>query len=296
MSKHLPSLNALRVFVAVARSGGVSRAAEGLNLTHSAVSHQIRSLQSELGVTLFEKSGRGLMLTEQARAYVQRIESAFKEIEEATLDVTTHNRHRLRISTIPSFAARWLLPRLGDFIATCPDVDVEVQSSHRAADVKGGEVDIGIRFDTGPHPGLYSERLMRDWLFPVCSPEFAKKYALCDASGIDGVPLMHSEREPWSSWFPAAGIVADEPEHGILFNDSALMLQAAAAGQGLCLARQSIVYDELQSGRLVRPFSTYVESPFSYFFVCRREKLAAPPIAAFRTWIVRQIKNIPLLD
>ena len=296
MSKRLPSLNALRVFVAVARSGGVSRAAEELHVTHSAVSHQIRSLQSELGVTLFEKSGRGLMLTEQARAYVQRIESAFKEIEEATLDVTTHNRHRLRISTIPSFAARWLLPRLGDFIATCPDVDVEVQSSHRAADVKGGEVDIGIRFDTGPHPGLYSERLMRDWLFPVCSPEFAKKYALCDASGIDGVPLMHSEREPWSSWFPAAGIVADEPEHGILFNDSALMLQAAAAGQGLCLARQSIVYDELQSGRLVRPFSTYVESPFSYFFVCRREKLAAPPIAAFRTWIVRQIKNIPLLD
>ncbi len=296
MSKRLPSLNALRVFVAVARSGGVSRAAEELNLTHSAVSHQIRSLQSELGVTLFEKSGRGLMLTEQARAYVQRIESAFKEIEEATLDVTTHNRHRLRISTIPSFAARWLLPRLGDFIATCPDVDVEVQSSHRAADVKGGEVDIGIRFDTGPHPGLYSERLMRDWLFPVCSPEFAKKYALCDTSGIDGVPLMHSEREPWSSWFPAAGIVADEPEHGILFNDSALMLQAAAAGQGLCPARQSIVYDELQSGRLVRPFSTYVESPFSYFFVCRREKLAAPPIAAFRTWIFRQIKNIPLLD
>ncbi len=296
MSKRLPSLNALRVFVAVARCGGVSRAAEELNLTHSAVSHQIRSLQSELGITLFEKSGRGLLLTEQARSYVQRIESAFKEIEEATLEVTTHNRHRLRISTIPSFAARWLLPRLGDFIATCPDVDVEVQSSHRAADVKGGEVDIGIRFDTGPHPGLYSERLMRDWLFPVCSPEFAKKYALCDASGIDGVPLMHSEREPWSSWFPAAGIVADEPEHGILFNDSALMLQAAAAGQGLCLARQSIVYDELQSGKLVRPFSTYVESPFSYFFVCRREKLASPPIAAFRAWIVRQIKNIPLLD
>lgn len=296
MSKRLPSLNALRVFVAVARCGGVSRAAEELNLTHSAVSHQIRALQSELGITLFEKSGRGLLLTEQARVYVQRIESAFKEIEEATLEVTTHNRHRLRISTIPSFAARWLLPRLGDFIATCPDVDVEVQSSHRAADVKGGEVDIGIRFDTGPHPGLYSERLMRDWLFPVCSPEFAKKYALCDTSGIDGVPLMHSEREPWSSWFPAAGIVADEPEHGILFNDSALMLQAAAAGQGLCLARQSIVYDELQSGRLVRPFSTYVESPFSYFFVCRREKLATPPIAAFRTWIFRQIKNIPLLD
>ena len=296
MSKRLPSLNALRVFVAVARSGGVSRAAEELNLTHSAVSHQIRALQSELGIALFEKQGRGLALTEQARAYVLRIEAAFKEIEDATQDVSSHNRHRLRINTIPSFAARWLLPRLGDFIATCPDVDVEVQSSHRPADIKRSEVDIGIRFGTGPYPGLYSERLMRDWLFPVCSPEFAQKYALGDASGIDGVPLMHSEREPWSSWFPAAGIVADEPEHGILFNDSALMLQAAAAGQGLCLARQSIVYDDLQSGKLVRPFSTYVESPFSYFFVCRRDKLGSPPIDAFRTWIVHQLKGIPTLD
>ena len=293
MSKRLPSLNALRVFVAVARSGGVSRAAEELNLTHSAVSHQIRSLQSELGVTLFEKSGRGLMLTEQARAYVQRIESAFKEIEEATLDVTTHNRHRLRISTIPSFAARWLLPRLGDFIATCPDVDVEVQSSHRAADVKGGEVDIGIRFDTGPHPGLYSERLMRDWLFPVCSPEFAKKYALCYASGIDGVPLMHSEREPWSSWFPAAGIVADEPEHGILFNDSALMLQAAVTGQGLGLARQTIAGDEIRAGLLVRPFRALAESPHSYFFVCRKDKLETPAVVKFRDWIFKQAAEFP---
>ena len=154
MSKRLPSLNALRVFVAVARSGGVSRAAEELNLTHSAVSHQIRSLQSELGITLFEKHGRGLMLTEQARDYVRRIESAFKEIEDATLDVSSHNRHRLRINTIPSFAARRLLPRLGDFIATCPDVDVEVQSSHRPADIKRGEVGNGIPSGSGADPGL----------------------------------------------------------------------------------------------------------------------------------------------
>ena len=294
MSKRLPSLNALRVFVAVARSGGVSRAAEELNLTHSAVSHQIRSLQSELGVTLFEKSGRGLMLTEQARAYVQRIESAFKEIEEATLDVTTHNRHRLRISTIPSFAARWLLPRLGDFIATCPDVDVEVQSSHRAADVKGGEVDIGIRFDTGPHPGLYSERLMRDWLFPVCSPEFARRHDLADPPSIAGLPLLHSDNEPWSWWFPAAGIVAEEPEPGLVFSDSALMLQAASAGRGLGLARQTIAWDALRAGLLVRPFSALAESPHAYYFVCRKEKLDSAPMAKFRQWIFDRAAEFPV--
>ena len=289
-------LNALRIFIAVTRYGGVSRAAEALNLTHSAVSHQIRALQEELGVTLFEKRGRGLALASEALSYAARIDAAFSEIEQATRELAAGRGTRLRISTIPSFAARWLMPRFGDFIASCPEIDVEVESSLRVADIKGGEIDIAIRFGSGHYPGLHTELLMRDWLFPVCSPEFAHAHHLGEPASIDGLPLLHSDNEPWSWWFAAAGIVAEEPEHGLMFSDSALMLQAAAAGQGLCLARQSIVYDELQSGRLVRPFSTYVESPFSYFFVCRREKLAAPPIAAFRTWIVRQIKNIPLLD
>lgn len=295
MSKRLPSLNALRIFVAVARHGGVSRAAEALHLTHSAVSHQIRSLQDELGIELFERLGRGLAPTDAAKVYMSRVESAFGQIEDATHELTSANHNRLRICTIPSFAARWLLPRLGDFIASCPDVDVEVQSSSREPDIKGGEIDVAVRFGTGPHPGLFSELLMRDWLFPVCSPAFAKQYGLGDNSGIDGVPLLHSELEPWTIWFPAAGIVADEPEHGILFNDSALMLQAAAAGQGLCLARQSIVHDDLESGRLVRPFSAYVESPFVYHFVCRKEKLGTPSIAAFKSWIERQIEAFPTL-
>ena len=296
MSRTLPSLNALRVFVVVARHGSVSLAAEALHLTHSAVSHQIRALQDELAIELFERRGRGIALTDAGKGYVARVEAAFEAIEEATEDLTSANHSRLRITTIPSFAARWLLPRLGEFIASCPGVDVEVQSSAREADIKSGEADVAIRFGTGLAPGVHCELLMRDWLFPVCAPLFAERYHLSDQSGIAGVPLMHSEREPWSSWFPAAGIEADEPEHGILFNDSALMLQAAAAGQGLCLARQSIAFDDLQSGRLVRPFSAFVESPFAYYFVCRREKLESPSIRQFRQWIKAEIAAFPVLN
>ena len=294
MLKRLPSLNALRAFVAVARQGGVSRAAESLNLTHSAVSHQIRALQEELGVTLFEKAGRGLTLTGEGSRFADRIEAAFSEIEDATHELSTSRHQRLRISTIPSFAACWLLPRLGDFISSCPDIDVNVSSTDKLSDIRGGDVDVCIPFGTGPYPGLFSELLLRDWLFPVCSPAFARQYALHDNGWSDTIPLMHSYLEPWSLWFPAAGITAREPEHGIMFDNSALMLQAAIKGQGLGLARHSLAHDDLVAGRLVRPFSAYVESPMSYYFLCRSDKLNTRPIARFREWIERQIAAFPI--
>lgn len=296
MSRRLPSLNALRAFVAVARHGGVSRAADALNLTHSAVSHQIRALQEELGITLFNKSGRGLSLTGEGSNFAARVEAAFAEIEDAAHELSASTHKRLRISTIPSFAACWLLPRLGDFISSCPDIDVDVQSTDKLADLKGGEVDVCIHFGTGPYPGLFSELLLRDWLFPVCSPEFAKHYNLRDHAWFDGVPLMHSYLEPWSLWFEAAGITAREPERGITFDNSALLLQAAMAGQGLGLARHSLTYDDILTGRLVRPFSDYVDSPLSYFFLCRKDKIDTTPVARFRAWIERQIAAFPRFD
>ena len=296
MSLHPLPFNALRTFIAVARYGGVSRAAEALHLTHSAVSHQIRALQEELGVTLFEKRGRGLVLASEAFAFASRVEAAFNEIEVATRELAARRRTRLRISTIPSFAARWLLPRLGDFISSCPEVDVEVESSPRVADIKGGEIDIAIRFGSGHYPGLHTELLLRDWLFPVCSPEFARSHNLADPPSIDDLPLLHSDKEPWSWWFPTAGIVAEEPERGLMFSDSALMLQAATSGQGLGLARQTIASDAIRAGLLVRPFRALAESPHSYFFVCRKEKLDSLPVAKFREWIVGQAATFPAPD
>lgn len=186
-----------------------------------------------------------------------------------------------------------MLPRLGDFISSCPDIDVNVSPTDKLSDIKGGEVDVCIRFGNGPYPGLFSELLLRDWLFPVCSPSFAEQYALHDHAWPDDIPLMHSYLEPWSLWFPAAGISAREPAHGIMFDNSALMLQAAIKGQGLGLARHSLAHDELSSGRLIRPFSAYVESPMSYFFMCRLDKLETRPISRFRTWIAQQVADFP---
>lgn len=293
MSKRLPSLNALRAFVAVAHHGGVSRAAEALNLTHSAVSHQIRSLQEELGVTLFDKAGRGLSLTREGGRFAARVEAAFAEIEDAAHEIGASTHKRLRIGTISSFAACWLLPRIGDFISSCPDIDVHVQSTNTPTEFKTGESDVWIGFGAGPFPGLFSELLLRDWLFPVCSPEFARQYKLHDHAWTDSVPLMHSSYEPWSLWFAAAGIVAKEPEHGIMFDNSALILQAASKGQGLGLVRHSLAYDDLVAGRLVRPFSAYVDSPMSYYFLCRTDKLDTAPVTLFRQWIKHQIADFP---
>lgn len=293
MSKRLPSLKALRAFVAVAHHGGVSRAAEALNLTHSAVSHQIRSLQEELGVTLFDKAGRGLNLTREGGRFAARVEAAFAEIEDAAHELGNNTHKRLRIGTISSFSACWLLPRIGDFISSCPDIDVHVQSTNKPTEFKTGEADVSIGFGAGPFPGLFSELLLRDWLFPVCSPEFARQYNLHDHAWTDSVPLMHSSYEPWSLWFAAAGIVAKEPEHGIMFDNSALILQAASKGQGLGLVRYSLAYDDLVAGRLVRPFSAYVDSPMSYFFLCRMDKLDTAPVTLFRQWIKHQIADFP---
>ena len=293
MSKTLPSLIAPRAFIAAARHGGVSRAAEALNLTHSAVSHQIRALQEELGVTLFEKVGRGLALTAEGSRFAARVEAAFAEIEDAAREIGAHTHQRLRINTISSFAACWLLPRLGDFIASCPDIDVDVQSTNKPTDQKTGDADVWIGFGTGPYPGLFCELLLRDWLFPVCSPAFARQYGLQGNAWINGVPLMHSSYEPRSLWFAAAGITAKEPEHGIMFDNSALILQAAAKGQGLGLVRHSLAHDDLVAGRLVRPFSAYVESPMSYFFLCRGDKLETRPVSRFRAWIKGEIAAFP---
>ena len=293
MSKRLPSLNALRAFVAVARHGGVSRASQALNLTHSAVSHQIRALQEELGVKLFDKAGRGLILTSDGNRFAARVEAAFNDIENAAAELSASSHKRLRIGTISSFAACWLLPRLGDFISSCPDIDVDVQSTNNPSDLTIGDADVWIAFGTGPFPGLFSELLLRDWLFPVCSPEFAERYQLHDHSWNDNIPLMHSSYEPWSLWFAAAGITAREPQRGIMFDNSALILQAAIKGQGLGLVRHSLAHDDIVAGRLVRPFSACADSPMSYYFLCRTEKLGTPPVTRFRQWIEQQFASFP---
>ena len=290
-------LNALRTLVAVVRHGGVSRAAESLHLTHGAVSHQIHGVQESLNVTLFEKRGRNLVPTREAATYIARIEAALTEIDQATAALLdAHSTPRLRIGTTPSFAARWLLPRLGDFIAANPGRDIEVESSSRLSNLQDGEVDVAIRFGAGDYPGLHSELLMHDRIFPVCSPEFATRHQLADPPNLAGVSLLHADGEPWSWWLPSAGITASQTAGGAFFSDSSLMLQAAIAGQGLGLARASVARDAIDAGLLIRPFTASAETPHSYYFVCRKDKVDTPTVISFRRWLEAQIADFETGD
>ena len=290
MSDNSPPHHALRALISVVRHGGVTQAARKLHLTQGAVSHQIQGVQSTLGVTLFEKRGRNLVPTHEALAYVARIEAAFLEIERANQILReSHLTARLRITTTPSFAAHWLLPRLGNFVASNPTIDIRVDSSSRLVDFNDGEIDVAIRFGAGNYPGLFCELLMRDCIFPVCTPDFAQQNRLSDPPVFEGVTFLRADGEPWSWWFPAAGIVAEEPTRGLVFSDSSLMLQAAVDGQGIGLARQSVAYEAIASGKLIRPFSAYAETPHSYYFVCRKEMADIPSVIRFRKWLDSQI-------
>lgn len=267
-------------------------AAEQLHLTHGAVSHQLRQLQDYLEVGLFEPAGRGIKLTTAGAAYAAEIARALAQIDKATDKLAAaRDYRRLRVSAMPSFAARWLLPRLGHFISAHRDIDVEVQSSLRLADIKGGEADVALRYGRGRYPGLASALLMKDWHYPVCSPGFAERHALTRPEQLIGLPLLHSDNEPWQPWLRAAGVDVDEPQHGAVFDDSSLMLMAAVAGQGVALARHTLAIDDLAGARLLRPFAVSVATPYAYYFVCRLAEEELGAVAAFRQWLFREAES-----
>ncbi len=291
MSDHrrTPALGSLRVFVAAARSQSVTGAAAALHLTHGAVSHQLRQLQDHLGIALFERHGRGLRLTAHGAAYAEELARAFADIDQATDRLLASRVYRrLRVSCMPSFAARWLLPRLGNFIARHPECDVEVQSSARLADIKGGEADVALRFGHGRYPGLNCRLLMKDWYYPVCSPDFHRRHELNSPAQLITLPLLRSPDEHWLPWFSAAGLVIDEPQRGAIFDDSSLMLMAAASGQGVALARHTLAVDDLANGRLLRLFTTIIESPLAYYFLSRPADEEQPAVVSFRDWLFQE--------
>ncbi len=284
-----PPLNALRIFVAAARSESVTRAAAQLHLTHGAVSHQLKLLQDQLGVALFARHGRGLRLTARGAAYAEQVARALQDIADATETLTaSDDPRRLRVSSMPSFAARWLLPRLGAFISRHPDLDVDVQSTSRLADIKGGEADVALRFGSGRYPGLSCQLLLKDWYYPVCSPAFAARHELSDPTQLAGLPLLRSDDEYWKAWFTAAGLAGDEPPAKLAFDDSSLLIQAASTGQGVAMARHTLAADDLAAGRLIRPFPLAIESPNLYYFICRIGDEQQPAIVAFREWIFEE--------
>ncbi|WDD95472.1 transcriptional regulator GcvA [Burkholderia sp. FERM BP-3421] len=294
--RQLPALNALRVFEAAARHGSFSRAADELFVTHGAVSHQVRALESDLGTPLFLRHGRRLQLTEAGSRYAQQVRTALIMLADATRDVRASDRERrLVVSMLSSFAARWLTPRIGPFIERHPEIDLELQSTNVLTDFSRDDVDAVIRFGTGDYPGLYVEPLLEEAFFPVCAPTLNGGVLPRTPADLPRYALLRSNDELWRPWFDAAGLdTLTEPRRGVLYQDSSNLLQAAIDGQGIALVRRSLAIHELALGRIVRLFDIDGPSPWHYFLVCPEPMLRTARVQAFRRWLLEEIARFKL--
>jgi len=281
-------MQALRAFEAAARRQSLTRAAETLSLTHGAISHQIKELEAALNVRLIERAGRGIRLTEEGERLAARLRGALAEIEDALREASQRsNPRQLRVSVTPSFAARWLLPRLGRFIAQHKDVDLDVRSNMALVDFRRDDADVAIRHGLGNWPDVKAEYLMSDTFFPVCSPRLAARPTR--PQDLARFTLLRSDDETWKPWFDAVGLDWAEPARGPIFNDSSLMLQAAAEGQGIALARSTLVGNDLRNGLLVRLFDIDVPGPRKFYLVYPPRLAASPKLALFRAWLLAEI-------
>ncbi len=292
MSRRLPPLTALRAFEAAARHLSFTRAAAELHVTQAAISHQIKALESFLGVKLFHRQSRSLRLTSQGQDYLPAVNKAFDAIAEATRRLLAHDaRGTLTVSVLPSFAARWLVTRLGRFRERYPEISLRVAPSAELVDFSRDEVDVGIRFGAGRYAGLFSCRLLTEDLFPVCSPQLLENAdpPLREPRDLEHFTLLHDDSYgDWRTWLLAAGVDNVDATRGTIYHDAGMLLQAAVAGQGIAIARGVLAADYLKEGRLIRPFELSLPSDYAYYFVCPRGSVEDPKVKAFRDWLLSE--------
>ena len=291
MTARLPSLNGLRAFEAAARHLSFTRAASELNVTQTAISHQIRRLEQELGVRLFVRQNRALDLTAEARDYLPGIRAAFNDLRLATDRLLRRDDdHVLTISTLASLAAKWLLPRLGRFQEAHPGIDVRITTSTALVDFRTGDVDAAIRYGRGHWPGLRADWLMADELFPVCSPALLTgDKPLRRPQDLAGHTLLHTSGgydDDWRLWLTAAGLPSTISKlPGLTFDLILLTVQAAIDGAGLAMGRTSYVEADITKGRLVVPFTIALPADAGFYLVSPDGRADPPKLAAFRAWL-----------
>ena len=285
----IPPLQTLQAFESAARHQNYTRAAEELALTPSAISHHIATLEGRANARLFRRDGSRMVPTEAGHLLVGKVRQALKLLERnfARPQVSVHTT--LTLSVLPSFASRWLVPRLAGFIAEFPQIDLLIHANLNLADLGRGEADCAVRFGPGGWPELQQEFLFGDARFPVCSPRYNGGALPQRPEDLGQHALLRNPWMPWEPWFDAAGLSLSEPSRGPSFNDAAIMLDAAEAGVGIALTRRSLVEDALREGRLVRLFEPAVPDPHSYYFVWRADHPRLEAILALREWLRDQI-------
>jgi LysR family glycine cleavage system transcriptional activator len=294
MVARLPSLNGLRAFESAARHMSFTQAAQELNVTQTAISHQIRRLEAELGVSLFLRLKDGLTLTEAGQAYLPGIRSAFHELRYSTEQLfATRDNTVLTISTLVSVASKWLLPRLPAFQQTFPDIEVRVSAATDLVDFRHGGIDAAIRYGRGDWKGLRADWLMSDEIFPVCSPALLKGgkalQTPADLANHTMLQVSGMTAADWNTWLSAADQPAKLAKGSRLTFDLAMMaVQAAVDGQGVCIGRSTYVDDDLRAGRLVAPFALRLKDDLGFYLVTPHETANSKKIVALRTWLLAQ--------
>ncbi len=289
-----PPIATLRALEAAARHLNFTKAAEELCVTQSAVSHQIRHLEDLWGLKLFDRPPRSLVLTRNGQALAPVVRNFFDRLSETLETLKTEvNRDPLRIDTLQSFAVKWLVPRLNDFHDKFPDIDVWISTNDELVNFVTENVDVAIRLGQGNYPGLHSTLLLREYVFPVCSPAFLKKAGM-PASPVDllKLPLLLRLGDPahpnWEDWFAEVGHEGVAVIEGPRFPDTNMALQAAMDGQGIALARSAHVYDDLKANKLVKLFDVDYPSSVSYYIVCPSGTENKPKISSVREWLLAE--------
>ncbi|PHM61951.1 LysR family transcriptional regulator [Xenorhabdus ishibashii] len=292
MSKRLPPLNALRVFDAAARHLSFTKAAEELFVTQAAVSHQMKSLEDFLGLKLFRRRNRSILLTEDGQSYYLDIKEIFTAINDATRKLQARSaKGALTVSLSPSFAIQWLVPRLSGFNQSFPGIDVRIQAIDREEDKLADDVDIAIFYGRGNWPGLRTDRLYPEYLLPVCSPALLTgDRPLRTPEDLANHTLLHdSSRRDWQAYVRQLDMQQQiNVQQGPIFSHSAMVIQAAVHGQGVALANNVMAQNEIDAGRLVCPFNDVLVSKNAFYLVCHDNQAELGKIAAFRKWILTQ--------
>ncbi len=290
VARHLPPLNGLKAFEAAARSESFTRAAEELNVTQGAVSHQVKALEKTLGLKLFHRERQRLILTEAGRNYLVVIRDALDQIAVGTARLLQRQESGvLTVSTSPDFAAKWLINRLSRFTEKHPELDLRISASTHHVDFAREDVDIVIRHGDGNWPGLHAERLCSERLFPVCSPKLVAGHnRIRKAADLLKFPLLRLEdAKNWTRLLEAAGVKTPVGP-GPVLNRVSMLIDAAIDGQGIALARTALAAWDLINGRLVRPVDVSLRIANTYWIICPKAASNIPKTATFRNWVLAE--------
>ncbi|MGA3404002.1 MAG: transcriptional regulator GcvA [Acetobacteraceae bacterium] len=290
----LPSLNGLRAFEAAARRLSFTLAAAELNVTQTAISHQIRRLEDQLGIRLFERRNRGLALTREAQGYLPSVRAAFDDLRQATARLQRPGRDELLVvSTTASLAAKWLVTRMAAFQDAHPGIEVRITTSAHLVDFRREQVDMAVRYGRGNWAGLRAQWLMAEDIFPVCSPALLNAAKpLRRPEDLAHHTLLHAtvSREDWQLWLTAAGLpTALATRRGLSFDQSFMATQAAMEGLGVALGRTPYVETDIAAGRLVVPFDVVLPADAGFYIVAPDDTFDTPKIALFRDWLIGSV-------